>query len=136
MLLMVVTIVSAQAVITGTVVSNNDGEPLIGATIKAGTQGTITDIDGKFTLKSNAKQVEITYIGYKPLTIKVVDGKINARLEENTITINEVVAIGYGSVKRGDITNAVAQVKGDALVDRPLTNVAAALQGELAGVDR
>lgn len=135
MLLMVVTIVSAQAVITGTVVSNNDGEPLIGATIKAGTQGTITDIDGKFTLKSNAKQVEITYIGYKPLTIKVVDGKINARLEENTITINEVVAIGYGSVKRGDITNAVAQVKGDALVDRPLTNVAAALQGELAGVD-
>lgn len=66
MLLMVVTIVSAQAVITGTVVSNNDGEPLIGATIKAGTQGTITDIDGKFTLKSNAKQVEITYIGYKP----------------------------------------------------------------------
>lgn len=126
----------AQNVVKGTV-TDTSGEPLIGATVKGvGTQqATVTDIDGNYTLKTSAKAIEISYVGYNTMTVPVKNGKANAQLSDDAQLLNEVVAIGYGSVKKGDITNAIAQVKGDDLADRPVANIGQALQGELAGVD-
>jgi TonB-linked SusC/RagA family outer membrane protein len=124
--------------VTGTV-SDDLGEPLIGATVKAlGTkEATVTDMDGKYTLTvtPESKQLEVSYIGYKTQEYTIKGGKGNIKMSPDNNTLNEVVAIGYGSVKRGDITNAVSKVKAEDLADRPVTNIGNALQGELAGVD-
>lgn len=122
--------------VQGTVTDQN-GEPLIGVTIKAGTAGVITDLDGKYTIEvpSNTTMLEYSYIGMKTEKMKVKAGKMDVVLKDDTKLMDEVVVIGYGSVKKGDVTNAVAKVKGDQLKDRPVSNVASALQGELAGVE-
>ena len=122
--------------IQGTV-SDQNGEPLIGVTVKAGTTGVITDIDGKYTIEvpSNTAVLEYSYIGMKTEKLKVKPGKMDVVLKDDAKVMDEVVVIGYGSVKKGDVTNAVAKVKGDLLKDRPVSNVASALQGELAGVE-
>lgn len=128
----------AQNTVVGSVIDNT-GEPLIGATVKVvgESQGTITDVDGRFsiTVGKKAKQVEVSYVGYKTQIVNIKNGKADCRLSEDANILNEVVAIGYGSVKKGDITNAVAKVKGEVLAERPVANIASALQGELAGVD-
>jgi len=127
----------AQQTVRGTVLDTN-GEPLIGASVRVPDTsiGTITDMDGRYELTGEAiKQVEISYMGYKTQVVNVKNGNADARLAEDINVLNEVVAIGYGSVKRGDVTNAVAQVKGDELSERPLANIGEALQGELAGVE-
>ena len=127
----------AQTVL-GTVKAT-DGEPLIGASVRVeGTSiGTITDMDGQFELSSDEpiKKIEVSYVGYKSQTVTVKNGRADVRLSEDVNVLNEVVAIGYGSVKRGDVTNAVAQIKGEELSERPVTSIGAALQGELAGVE-
>lgn len=125
--------------ITGNVVDET-GEPLIGATVKAaGAQagGTITDIDGNFTLSiaDDVRQITVSYIGYQPMTVTVKGDKLNVVMKEDKNVLEELVVVGYGSVKKGDVTNAVAQIKGDQLADRPVSNIASALQGELAGVE-
>ena len=125
--------------VTGTVIDQT-GEPLIGATVKAvGSQtgGTVTDLDGNFTMSvpKNTKQVQVSYVGYKTLTVNVTDAPMKVTMKEDSNVMDELVVIGYGSVKKGDVTNAVAQIKGDDLEDRPVSNMASALQGELAGVE-
>lgn len=136
--LLLATVVYAQQVVTGSVLDES-GEPLIGASVKAvdATAGTITDIDGLFSLNvpESVKQLDISYMGYKPQRVNIRNGKVDVRLVEDVNVLSEVVAIGYGSVKKGDITNAVAQIKGEELADRPVVNIASALQGELAGVE-
>lgn len=130
--------VVAQKTITG-VVSDRNSEPLIGASVKVvgSKESTVTDMDGNFTLKvsDKAKQVEVSYIGYRSQTANIKGVKMDIRLDEDSKLLNEVVAIGYGSVKRGDITNAVAKINAEDLEDRPVSNIASALQGELAGVE-
>ncbi len=137
-MLMVTVMTQAQNTIKGHVVDET-GEPLIGATVKAvGSQGgTVTDIDGNYTLtvKGRVSQVEVSYIGYRSQKIQVKNGRADAHMSSDANQLDELVVIGYGSVKKGDVTNAVAQVKGDELADRPVANIASALQGELAGVD-
>lgn len=137
-LLLCTTVAFADIQVTG-LITSEDKEPLIGAAVHVvGTSvGTITDIDGKYTLSvpDNTKEVEISYMGYKTVKVPVKNGQASAVLHEEVNTLQEVVAIGYGSVKRGDITNAVAQIKGDELAERPVPNIASALQGELAGVE-
>ncbi|MBQ7427097.1 MAG: TonB-dependent receptor [Bacteroidaceae bacterium] len=124
--------------VTGTVLDTM-GEPMIGATVKPyGEQGgTVTDLDGKFQLNvpQGTKQLTITYIGYKTMTVNLKGNTVNVVMSEDTNMMEELVVVGYGSVKKGDVTNAVAQVKGDDLADRPVSNIASALQGELAGVE-
>ena len=128
----------AQTSVTGSVKST-DGEPLIGASVRVeGTNlGTITDIDGQFELSTTEPitELEISYVGYRSQLVAVKGSRVDVRLAEDVSTLNEVVAIGYGSVKKGDVTNAVAQIKGDDLSERPVPNIASALQGELAGVE-
>ena len=123
--------------ITGNV-TDSSGEPIIGATIlETGTSnGTITDLDGNFTL-SNVKGNEITvsYIGMKTQNVNIA-GKstVNIVLEDESTTLNDVVVIGYGTVRKKDLTGAVSTVKGQDLAKVPVTNVAEALTGKLAGV--
>lgn len=137
-LMFVVTSVSAQTV--KGVVTDNTGEPIIGASVmevgQAGNGG-ITDIDGNFTvnLKGSSKKLKISYIGMKAKEINVA-GKttISVKLEDEANSLNDVVVIGYGTVKKKDLTGAVATVKGEDLTKVPVTNAAEALTGKLPGV--
>lgn len=128
----------AQSVrgISGTVTS--EGEPLIGASVveKGTTNGTLTDVDGKFTLsvKENAT-IEVSYIGFTPKTFAVGQQTVfNVELKEETNVLNEVVAIGYGVQKKKLNTGATLQVKGDEVAKLNTTNPLQALQGQAPGV--
>ena len=136
MLLSMVCAVAFAQTATG-VVKDKTGEPMIGVNVlvKGTTNGTITDFDGNFTIPDvpgNATLV-VSYIGY--LTKEVKAGQnLTIVLEEDNKTLDEVVVIGYGTVKRRDLTGAVASVTGEKLAANPVANVAQALQGQLPGV--
>ena len=138
LLLMAVVAHAQGQTVKGTVLDEN-GEPMIGATVKAvGSQGgTVTDMDGHYVLKvdQKVKQIEVAYIGYRNQKVQIKNGRADARMSSDINELNEFVVIGYGSVKKGNVTNAVAKVKSEDLADRPVSNIASALQGELAGVD-
>ena len=121
-------------------VSKTDGESIIGATVIETNQtsnGTITDIDGNFTLNvpSNSTIV-ISFVGYKTQEIPVA-GKtqINVTMKEDTEMLDEVVVVGYGVQKKSDVTGAMARVGSEELNTRPVNNAFEALQGKAAGVD-
>lgn len=124
--------------VTGTVIDNT-GEPLIGATVmQKGTQhGVATDIDGNFTISVPSKAtLQFSYIGYDTKEVPVNgQTRIDVTLENNTTVLDEVVAIGYGTVKKKDLTGAVSSVSGSELAKVPVTSAAAALQGKAAGVN-
>lgn len=132
--------VSAQTVtLTGNVKDATLGEPIIGASIvEKGNpgNGTITDMDGNFTLKVPAKAtVIISYIGMKTQEIALKgQTKINVTLEDDSQALEEVVVIGYGTVKKKDLTGSVASVGSKELAAIPVTNAAEAITGKMAGV--
>ena len=138
LLLMAVVAQAQGQTVKGTVL-DEVGEPMIGATVKAvgGQGGTVTDLDGNYELKvdQKVKQIEVAYVGYRNQKIQIKNGRADARMSTDKNELNELVVIGYGSVKKGDITNAVAKVKAEELAERPVSNIASALQGELAGDD-
>ncbi len=130
----------AQAVVSGTVY-DADGYPFPGASVVVAgtTQGTITDIDGNFQLSvsdADTKSLNISCIGYKNSVVALASQKtgIKVTLEEETTSLDEVVAIGYGTVTKKDLTGSVASVKGETLAKIPVANVAQALNGRMAGV--
>ena len=127
----------AQKTIQGNV-KDASGEPMIGVTISAGgSQGVVTDLDGNFTLSnvSPSTTLTVSYVGFKTQTLKVgSQNKFNIVLQEDNTTLDDVVVIGYGTMKRRDLTGAVASVSGDKLAANPVANVAQALQGQLPGV--
>ena len=123
--------------VSGTVVDSNN-EPIIGATVSlVGTNtGVVTDINGKFQLKApKGSRIRISYIGSfeKVLNIKKAE-HFDVVMQENSTDLEEVVVVGYGTQKKVNVTGAVSMVKGDVLEERPITSVAAGLQGELPGV--
>ena len=137
-LMFAVTSISAQTV-KGTV-TDNTGEPIIGASVmEVGVAGNggVTDIDGNFTvnLKGKGNKLKISYIGMKPLEVNVA-GKttINVKLEDESNTLNDVVIIGYGAVKKKDLTGAVATVDNKALSQVPVASASEALTGKMPGV--
>ena len=122
----------------GTVLDSN-GDPLIGATVKIkGTNdGTITDFDGNFVLKSSKKSVdlEVSYVGYKTKIINAVKGKtLKIVLKEDSEALEEVVVIGYGRVSKEALTGSVSSVSGKAIAQVPVASAAEAMVGKLAGV--
>ena len=123
--------------ITGKVVDAN-GESVIGANIKQkGTSnGVITDLDGNFTLAvPEGATLVVSYIGYKPQEIKVDSRRTyNITLEEDSETLDEVVVVGYGTVKKKDLTGAVGAIKGKDISARRTTQLSTALQGATAGL--
>lgn len=124
----------AQNAIKGTV-KDKSGEPLIGVSVTYGNgQGTVTDIDGNFSVNAPAgTSIKVSYVGYKAQTLKG-SGNMNITMEEDNTTLEDVVVVGYGTMKRRDLTGAVASVSGDKLAANPVANVAQALQGQLPGV--
>ena len=130
---------SAQDIkVQGTVVSATDGEPIIGASVVIeGTNiGTVTDIDGNFTLNTKGKgKIKITYLGFKPMEKTfTTSSTLDVKLTEDSNMLDEVVAIGYGSLKKSDLTGAVTTISADQLKKTPAANVDQALQGRAAGV--
>lgn len=124
--------------ITGCVTDKN-GEPIIGATVseKGKGAGTATDANGNYTLNvSGNATLVISYIGYNTKEVRVDDrSKVDVTLQESAIMMDEVVAIGYGYVKKKDLTGAVASVSADQLnLGGTVSNAAQALQGKTAGV--
>lgn len=122
--------------ITGTVV-DQAGEPVIGANVvqKGTTNGTITDVDGRFTLECPAGcQLTISFIGYQQLLVKAADG-MKAVMKEDSKTLDEVVVVGYGFVKKSDLTGSVAQVKSEELLKNSPVSLEKGLQGRLTGVN-
>lgn len=121
------------------VVKDETGESIIGASVlvKGTTNGTITDIDGNFTL-SNLKKgdvIEVSYIGYKSQEIVWNGQAINIVLKTDTQDLEEVVVVGFGSQKKENLTGAVSQVKmDDVLGSRPVVNAMSALQGTMPGL--
>lgn len=121
--------------ITGSIVDET-GMPIIGANVKVKgmTTGTITDIDGKFSLEvDNDATLIISYVGYNSMEVKAKDN-LKISLTENTQKIDEVVVIGYGSVKKSDLTGAVASVKTTELQQTPITSIDQGLVGRASGV--
>lgn len=124
--------------VTGTIVEVN-GEPVIGATVleKGTSNGTSSDLDGKFVLNVNPKgTLIISYVGYATQEIPVKGRSvINVTLKEDTQLLDELVVVGYGMMKKSDMTGAISSVNGDDLAKRTTTNPAEALQGKIAGVN-
>ncbi|GAE83047.1 SusC/RagA family TonB-linked outer membrane protein [Bacteroides reticulotermitis] len=125
--------------VKGTIIDEN-GIPLIGVSIlvKGTTTGTITDFDGKFSvdLPAGKKELVISYIGYKDETVTVSgNAPLNIKMTPDTKTLDEVVVIGYGTVKKRDLTGAVASVKAEDITRNPGANPMDALQGKVAGLD-
>lgn len=120
-------------------VKDSNGEPVIGATVlEKGTKNnaTVTDIDGNFSIKLTGNNpLQISYIGMKTKTVETA-GKstINIKLEDETTNLEDLVVIGYGSVRRKDLTGSVATVNSEALAAVPVASVTEALTGKMAGV--
>jgi len=133
-------IISAQTVkVTGVVTAAEDKLPLPGVSIiVTGVTGvgTITDLDGKYTINvPEGKTLLFRYVGYKQQNIVVKQGSvINVVLESDSKMLDEVVAIGYGTMKKSDLTGSVASIKADALKKTPAAGLDQALQGRAAGV--
>lgn len=126
----------AQSVIKGTV-TDAEGEPLIGAgvVVKGRTMGVITDYDGVFNIQASEGQtLVVTSIGFKQQEVKAAQGMTVVMQEDNAL-LDEVVVIGYGEVKRGDVTTAVASVSAKELANRPIVSAVQAIQGKAAGVN-
>lgn len=121
------------------VVKDTHGDPVVGASIvaKGTTNGTVTDMDGRYSLANVAEGQTLSYsfIGMKTQEVKAGKTTINVVLQEDAIGLNEVVAIGYGYVKKKDLTGAVSTVSADDMVmGGTVSNAAQALQGKTAGV--
>jgi TonB-linked SusC/RagA family outer membrane protein len=125
----------AQMNVAG-VVKDTSGEPMIGATVLVkGTQiGTNTDVEGQFALKANSgATIVVSYIGYKTVELPA-KAQMEVTLEEDINLLGEVVVIGYGSVRRKDVTSAISTISAKDMENRPIVSAAQALQGKAAGV--
>lgn len=131
---------SGQAItVTGTVTSAEDGSPMIGASvlIKGTTTGTIADLDGNYSIDvpSGSDILIFSFIGFVAQEIEVgSQTRIDVVLEPERIGLDEVVVIGYGTVKKSDLTGSVASVKGEDLIKIPSSSPEQALQGKVSGV--
>ena len=123
--------------VTG-LVKDENGEPIIGANIQVvgKSAGTITDMNGRFSISASANStLQITYIGYQTQTVNIGEQRnINIILQEDNAQLDEVVVVGYGTMKKKDLTGSVTAVKGDELAARRTTQLSTALQGALSGV--
>ena len=127
-----------QISITGVVVDTHN-EPVIGASVleKGTSNGTITDVDGKYTLKvASGSTLVFSYIGYTTQVIEVgFKTSINVTLVEDTEQLDEVVVVGYGVQKKSSMTAAVASISAKEIQKQVAGNVASALQGQTPGVE-
>ncbi len=137
LLLAAVTMTAQTRTITGTVVSAADDEPIVGATVHpvGGGQGTATDIDGQFSLTIPAKvtQLQVTYVGMAPQTVKAENG-VKVALTESATNLDEVMVVAYGTAKKSAYTGSASVVKADQIEGRLVTDAVSALAGTVSGV--
>jgi TonB-linked SusC/RagA family outer membrane protein len=126
--------------ITGTVVDDS-GEPVIGANVieKGTTNGTVTDVDGKFSIEAQGDVVlQVSFVGYVTQEIRVPSGDFNpltVKLAEDTQALEEIIVVGYGVQKKVNLTGAVGTIKSDALEGQSVTNIQELLQGKSPGLN-
>ena len=125
----------ATTMVKGTVVDNS-GEPLVGAAVvvKGAGEGTMTDLDGNFMLPaSKGQQLEISYVGFATKDVTVGDGPMEIRMSESTNNLDEVVVVGYGTMKKKDLTGGLTVVGEEALKMSGSANLMDRLVGQVAG---
>ncbi len=134
----VTTGVQAQTIVTGTVVGDQDDLPLIGATVreKGGSNGTVTDLDGSFslTVSDETATLLVSYLGYETLEVKPTGGPLSVRLGTDDQTLDLVTVVGYGTQKKSDLVNAVATADMDKALLTPTSDVNEMLRGRIAGL--
>lgn len=130
--------ISAQEKTISGLVHDNEGELLPGVTVsvKGTTNGTLTDVDGKYVIKAKEKDVLIfTMIGFKTMELTVSkNASFNIVMEQKLVGLDEVVVIGYGSESRRVLTSSVAKVGGEVLNNIPITTIGEGLKGKMPGV--
>lgn len=130
------TVTPAQSIVSGHV-KDSSGEPLIGVSVieKGTNNGAITDIDGDFHIDvPQGKEIVFSYIGYKPQAVVVRSGNMNITLEEDNMLLNEVVVVGYGTMRRKDVTSSITTIQSGELNQGVYTDPAQLLQGKVAGL--
>lgn len=124
--------------VTGTVTSDTDGESLIGVSVQVKERpgiGTITNASGRYSLQAHANETLVfSYIGFETQEIKANKTVIDVKLQENSKVLDEVVVVGYGTMKRSDLTGSVVSVGEDDIRQSVVTSLDQALQGRAAGV--
>jgi iron complex outermembrane receptor protein len=128
--------VQAQNHLSGNV-KDASGEPLVGVSIieKGTNNGTTTDIDGNFHFYAQkGAELVFSYIGYKPQTVIAKSENINIILEEDNMLLNEVVVVGYGTMRRKDVSSSITTIRAEDLNKGVYTNPAQLLQGKVAGL--
>lgn len=130
--------VTAQTIsIEGIVTSEEDSAPVAGATVlvKGTNQGTITNVEGKFTLSvpATAKLLQVTYIGMKQVEVPI-SPSMKIVLQSDSKLVDEVVVVAYGSQKKRNLTNSISSVKSDELAKTPATSLEQAMKGKMTGV--
>ena len=126
----------AQSLVSGNV-KDLSGEPLIGVNVveKGTNNGTVTDIDGNFHINvQQGKWLEFNYIGYKPQTVIVKGENVDVILEEDNILLNEVVVVGYGTMRRKDVTSSIITIQSGDFNRGVYTDPVRLLQGKVAGL--
>ena len=138
MVMLALSIWAQSMTVTGVVMAQDEPDPVIGANVmvKGSTNGTITDFDGNFSINAKAGDVlHVSFMGYKSQEIKVTNaGPLRITLVPDNVQLQEVVAIGYGTMKKSDLTGAVTSVSAEQLLKAPVSGLDQALQGRAAGV--
>ena len=138
MMLLPVQAFAQDVTVTGVVRDASNGEPIIGATVKVAgqTNGDVTDIDGNYSVKAKVGQtLEFSYIGYATRKMKVSKGgAMDVTLSVDAHNLNEVVVVGYGVMKRSDLTGSVSSINEEAIKQGVNTSLEQAMQGRIAGV--
>jgi len=136
--LMGFSIALAQTKVTGTVVSSEDGQPVIGATVKVlGTkQGVVADADGRFsiTLPAGKHQLQVSYVGMETKTVTAKGGGMRIVLTPDANSLDEIMVVAYGTAKKSAFTGSASLMKSETLEKRQVSNVTNAMAGEIAGV--
>ena len=139
-LMMLMALITAQAqdiTVHGTVLSATDDEPLIGASVvpASANQGVTTDYDGNFTISvPSGEKLTISYIGFQTTTVQATDG-MTVRLKEDALLLNEVVAVGYSTQRKVDVTGAITAVDVNEISKQNENNPIKALQGRVPGMN-
>lgn len=130
----------AEHTVTGTVVSEIDGEPLIGATILplplGSANGTATDVDGNFTLRvpATCHEIQVSFVGLRTRDVRITKEKMLIKLSEQENRLDEVMVVAYGTSKRAEFTGSASVVKADEIADALVSSVTSVLSGKVSGV--
>ena len=129
---------SAQTRVTGTVLSSEDGMPIVGASIlvKGTTIGTVTDLDGKFVLPNvpeSANTLQVSFVGMKTQLLAIKETMV-VKLDPDREVLDEVMVVAYGTAKKSSFTGSASTVRGEKIQKMQVSNVSKALEGTIAGV--